>query len=34
MDNKGEAMLMLTARQEEPFVEMLRERNVPINRVE
>lgn len=34
MNNKGEAMLMLTPNQEEPFIEMLRSRNVPITKVE
>lgn len=34
MNSRGEAMLMLTSKQEEPFVQMLKTKHVPINKVE
>jgi len=34
MNKSGEAMLMLTSNQEDVFVEMLKARQIPINKVE
>lgn len=34
MQNKGEALLVLTPSQEQPFIKMLTERHVPISQVE
>jgi hypothetical protein len=34
MDKSGEAVLILTPNQEEPFVKMLRSRHVKIDRIE